>query len=123
MADFAVAQQTGHPVQSVRQLRWALGIACKDPKNRSWTGDEDALLGVLSDQEVAQRLGRTFAAVRARRIHSGKRDPSARSLWKPEEDRLLGTASDTEIAKQLNRTCGAVKSRRKQLGIAAAAQS
>jgi hypothetical protein len=77
-------------------------------------------LGTLPDRELAQRLGRTLAAVRVRRIEFGLHAPSTRRRWEPEEDRLLGTAPDAEIAQQLNRTLSAVKSRRKDLGIPAA---
>src|SRR2546430_11670430 len=35
---------------------------------RSWTKEEDNLLGTMSDRDLAEQLGRTFAAVRARRI-------------------------------------------------------
>jgi hypothetical protein len=97
-----------------------MGIAYQNPAYRAWTPAEDKLLGTLSDREVAGQMGRTFAAVRARRIEYGLKDPSAREPWKKsEEDRLLGTAPDDEIAKRTGRTLSAVKTRRKHLKILA----
>jgi hypothetical protein len=51
---------------------------------RPWLPEEDALLGTMTDREVARRLGRTKAAVTARRERKGippvarRREPSAR---------------------------------------------
>jgi hypothetical protein len=36
--------------------------------DRRWTQEQQALLGTLSDAEVAARIGRTEAAVRAKRL-------------------------------------------------------
>lgn len=74
-------------------------------------------MGTSSDREIALQVGRTFAAVRARRIDFGLQDPSARKSWEPEEEKLLGTAPDGEVAGQLRRTLSAVKTRRKHLKI------
>ena len=46
-----------------------LGI--RPPGGRLWTLEEDALLGVLRDSEVARRTGRTLGAVRCRRVELG----------------------------------------------------
>jgi hypothetical protein len=96
-----------------------LGIANENPMHRPWTKEEDAQLGTLSDRAVAEKIGRTFGAVRARRIAFGLQDPSVRPRWTPAEDRMLGTAPDSEVAGRLQRTISAVKSRRKDLKIAA----
>jgi hypothetical protein len=89
-----------------------LQIPYLNPKNIPWTPKEDALLGQMSDREVARITGHTFRAVRSRRIARGLRDPSTRPDWTPEEDRWLGAASDQEVAERLNRTLCAVSSRR-----------
>src|SRR5262245_52945625 len=43
-------------------------IGRRPPHIRLWTPEEDALLGTMSDEEVAQRTGRTAGAVRSRRV-------------------------------------------------------
>jgi hypothetical protein len=40
-----------------------------------WTPEEEDLLGTASDAEIAERLGRTATAVRARRLKLGRRLP------------------------------------------------
>jgi hypothetical protein len=84
-----------------------------------WEKWEDELLGTVLDQELARRLGRTFIAVRARRI--SKRippviDPKTEALrWKPHEPALLGTLPDRETTKRLGRSYSAVLSMRLKL--------
>ncbi|HEX9046774.1 MAG TPA: hypothetical protein VF988_07090, partial [Verrucomicrobiae bacterium] len=83
-----------------------------------WTPEEDALLGTLTDGEVAARLGLTIPAVAHRRRRLGRAVRFAhRRPWTPEEDALLGTASDTAIAAQLDRAIATVCMRRQKLGI------
>ena len=65
--DSEVAKRTGHPIKSVRQSRWGLGIAYENPSHRSWTPEEDALLNTMPDHELAKRIHRTVGAIRLRR--------------------------------------------------------
>jgi precorrin-6x reductase len=51
----------------VRAHRSALGIQKFDLQRRPWTAEQDALLGVLSDEEVARRLNRTLESIKVRR--------------------------------------------------------
>src|SRR5438552_19137155 len=77
---------------------------------RPWTKDELALLGKLSDAEVAELTGRTFGTVWQKRRALGIDQPALRfRKWTPAEDKLVGTAPDADIAHQLDRTEGAVK--------------
>ena len=120
MSDAEVVGRTGHPAQSVKQMRCNFGIPCFNPRNIPWTREQDAMMGQMSDREVARLTGHTFAAVRTRRIAHGLHDPSStRNLWTPEEDRWLGRASDQEVCQRLNRTVSGVKSRCKDLKIPA----
>lgn len=86
-----------------------------------WEKWEDELLGTMLDRDLAKRLGRTYIAVRARRI--SKRippvpDPKTEALkWKPHELALLGTLPDRETAKRLGRSYSAVLSMRGKLNL------
>src|SRR5882672_12263816 len=86
-----------------------------------WEKWEDELLGTVLDQELAKRLGRTFIAVRARRISKHippVPDPKTEALkWKLHELALLGTLPDRETAKRLGRGYSAVLSMRLKRGI------
>lgn len=73
--DKAVAQEIGRSEDATRKKRRQLGIpACRavatgnQAAKRPWTMAELALLGAAADCEIAKRLGRSIAAVRAKRI-------------------------------------------------------
>lgn len=81
---------------------------------------EEALLGKVPDDEIAQRFGRTPESVKVQR---GKRnipkvDPRYKP-WTPEQESLLGTAPDPEVAKRLGRKGPGVAAHRSSLGIPA----
>jgi len=72
-----------------RRLRRAITSTGK-PGAVEWTVHEQALLGKMSDADLARRLGRTFVAIRVRRNRLGipnYRHPVRR--WTPEEEALL----------------------------------
>ena len=81
--------------------------------HRAWTDEELALLGTMSDAEVAERTRRHFGTVWEKRRALGIAQPNLRfRRWTPDEDNLVGTAPLEVVAKKLGRTVMAVKSRR-----------
>jgi len=84
-----------------------------------WTKEELALLGRLSDEEVASRTGHPVGSVFQKRHDLGIPNPHPkRRSWQPQEDALLGTATDKIIATRLGRDKSTVAQRRINLGIA-----
>jgi hypothetical protein len=72
-----------------------------------------ALLGTMSDADVAARTGRTFGTVWQKRRALGIGQPNLRfRKWTREEDKLIQTADPDVVARKLGRTVMAVKSRR-----------
>jgi hypothetical protein len=76
-------------------------------RRRPWTADEDDFLaanyGAMSDEQLAERVSRTSAAVQARRLSLGilrrksaRRDYSNLRWWDNGLLRQLGKASDVE---------------------------
>ena len=84
------------------------------PFRGRWTAEEDALLGVESDEALARKFGRTVVAVKVRRHE--KRITDVRG-WSPEEEKLLGTRPDCEVAKLVGRGTQDVGWKRRKLGI------
>jgi len=84
----------------------------------TWTPEEDALLGQLTDAEAARKLGYQLARVRRRRHLLGllNNNPNHRQ-WTKEEVALLGTRPDREVAALVNRSTGNVRCKRLELGI------
>lgn len=96
-----------------------------------WTQQDDALIGVIPDTEVAIRLGMTQEAVKLRRRHLNRKPVARRSgvidrkklaelrvnsdrPWTKSEVRLLGTAIDAEVALRVGRPAWAVKRERQR---------
>jgi hypothetical protein len=75
-----------------------------------------ALLGKLTDDEVARRTGRSWNAVRQKREELGLPN-SAAGRWAAEEVALLGTLADEEVARGLGRSLRSVIRMRRKLGI------
>jgi hypothetical protein len=67
LRDEEVAAQTGHPVGSVLAKRCLLGIPLSNPKKRSWTPEEDAILGTDTDKVIGEQIGRDKVDVHKRR--------------------------------------------------------
>jgi hypothetical protein len=74
---------------------------------RAWPAEHLALLGKLTDAEVAARTGRGENGVRVKRSKLGIPNPSGPG-WMAEELELLGTAPDAEVAARIGRTPTAV---------------
>ena len=77
----------------------------RSDKFRRWTAEEVALLGQVSDTELARRSGFCAATIRRRREERGVAAAGIHgrkvSNWTPEKDALLGTDTDGKVAKQL----------------------
>ena len=84
----------------------------------TWTPEEDALLGKLTDEEVARKLGCAVTRVRRRRRLLGlpSNNPNHRH-WTKEEIALLGTQPDRKVASLVKRSVGNVRYKRLELGI------
>jgi hypothetical protein len=81
-----------------------------------WSDADLALLGTLTDDEVARRTGRSWNAVRQKRQERGIPNPAA-GRWAAEEVALLGTRADDEVARGLGRSLRSVIRMRRKLGI------
>jgi hypothetical protein len=89
------------------------------PHGTSWEFGEDRLLGTMSDEDVARRLGRTVRATLLRRQQLQiQKFQSRRRPWTEAEERLLGTMSDRRFARRFQRSVGSVKTRRYEKDIA-----
>ena len=118
--DAQVAMLLGIGVDAVRHRRHQLRISLPGRERtfaapKPWRAEDDALLGTVSDQEVARRLGRTTSCVKARRVRLGIASSYRRRP--PAEDGELGNVPDETPAQRLRRTVKAVQARREQLGI------
>jgi hypothetical protein len=80
---------------------------------RYWTKAEDVLLGTMSDEDLAKKLGRPKMGVSLRR-QQFKIPVFApqRVRWTPADDALFGRFSNEEIVRRLGRTILSVKGRR-----------
>ena len=94
------------------------GTAKPGARYCTWTAAEDALLGKLTDLEVAHKLGYRIERVRRRRHLLGLpcNNPQRRH-WTKEEIALLGTKPDREVAQLVNRSLENVRFKRLELGI------
>lgn len=87
-----------------------------------WTPEAIALLGTMSDTDVAMKLRIHKAKVKAKRkqleIPACELRPYSRTItWTDEMDALLGVLSDCEIARRYQIATGSVWKRRVRLGI------
>lgn len=87
-----------------------------------WTKEEDALLGKVTDREVAEKLNRTLAGVRDRRKLLGKtavgHAPQAFRMEQERRDRyarLFSTKSDKELRTIFGWSYKRIHTRRRQL--------
>ena len=110
-----VARRLGISMTMVYWRRRKLGIAGLLP----WKPKERALLGTMSDHDVARKLKRSLGAVRHHRIRRGIRafGHTIRHSWTRAEEKLLGRYPDRELAKRLGVSPAAVQVRRCRLRI------
>ncbi|MFX1677037.1 hypothetical protein PWR63_33210 [Paraburkholderia sp. A2WS-5] len=94
----------------------------KTKLTRTWTTQEIALLGTLSDARVAERIGGvSFSTVQKKRRELGIPPAAPAHLsWPPEHIALLGVLDDAELARLTGRSTRAVNQKRNKLGIPAA---
>lgn len=88
-----------------------------------WTKEEVALLGTMTDPEVAAKVGVSHQTVfkeRKRRRIGAFRTPSPRVTWTKEMIARLGQDSDQRIAHELGQTKENVFRKRRELGIKSA---
>ena len=77
-----------------------------------------ALLGTMSDAEIARKMGIDIQSVREHRW--GLRIPINNSIvWTSDMEALLGTMSDKHLAHKLGLFTSTVRTRRKMLDIPA----
>jgi hypothetical protein len=84
---------------------------------KGWTVEEEALLGTMPDQELAERLGRSGSAVSQRRQLRRRLLRPVRRRWTATEDALVRALSPAEAARQTGRTLRAVYLRRCALAL------
>jgi hypothetical protein len=110
-------------VEERRRIAIALNLGknlerYRRPNGRPWTAEELAALGTAPDAELAQRFGRTEAAVRVQRDRLGiDRAPgdNERRPWEAWEDALVLRLGPAAAAAQTGRTRTAVYQRRMAL--------
>lgn len=138
VSDGDASQITGHPISSVRSKRISLGRTepgARHPSRRQsraafavaakpkvfglrWNPQEDRLLGAMSDEALALKLGRSVEAVSMRRarLQISLAKPLVKS-WDDEEVRLLGRLTDKEVSELTGRSRMGVAIMRRKLGI------
>lgn len=138
VSDGKASRLTGHPISSVRAKRISLGRTepgAKRPSRRQspvafaieakpkvyglrWRPQEDQLLGTMSDEALASKLGRAVQAVSGRRHRLGisLAKPQVKS-WNDEEVRLLGKLTDKEVSELTGRSRMGVALMRRKLRI------
>ena len=130
--DTEVARVGNMNFLTVRKKRISLGIRCYARKTKVWhywTKKEIALLGTMSDGDVALRIGQKKASVAWKRGKLGippfgksfvnKRPPKAFDAWTRREVSVLGTMTDADAARRLNLAHSTVHKKRVALGIPA----
>ena len=122
MSDARLARRLKRSVETVRTRRAHKGIPVFNPKKHWWTAEDDKLLGLRPDAQVAMLLGVAVSAVKHRRqqlrilLPGQERRATHPKPWAAEDDAMLGTVSDAQVAQRLGRTVSCVKARRVRLG-------
>jgi hypothetical protein len=125
-SDATVAAALGTSGSSVQRQRRLLGIPSFAPPpyprlpQIQWGPEEIALLGTMSDEKLARKLGVSRDTVcRQRHLRNippfRSRRPDAQ--WTPAMLELLGKLPDPELAQRFGITVKAIKGKRRQLAI------
>ena len=95
--------------------------AHRKPRKVNWTKARLAMIGVLTDKDLAFKMKINPATVTEKRTSLGiERAPDHRQSWASVANRkLLGTMSDGQLAKRIGVTAPAVRLKRIALGIPA----
>ena len=119
--DAEMAKKLGRTKSSVMHRRYHLGLPST---RRVWAKKQIALLGTMSDVDLARRIGvKTWLVTYKRRqlkipYYTGPKKSAV--PWAEEEVRLLGRIPDAEVARRIGRAVTAVKARRQMLRIPSA---
>jgi DNA-binding CsgD family transcriptional regulator len=123
MSDERLARRLKRSIETVRTRRAHKGIPVFHPKKHWWTAEDDKLLGLRPDAQVAMLLGIDVSTVRHRRnqlrisLPARLKKVTPPKPWSAEEIALLSKASDAQVARRLGRSVTSVKTKRLRLGI------
>jgi biotin operon repressor len=125
LSNAEVAQHTGYSLEEVARVRLLLkrrAMWSELNRNRAinWSADNIALLGTLSDQEIAHLLGCSRQAVAAKRtkLNIAPYKPSGLQ-WTNDLILQLGRSSDRQVAENIGVSMSTIFSKRKSQGIRA----
>lgn len=90
----------------------------KGSRRINWTPEMDALLGTMTDNNLAEKIGCHNSTVWKRREQLAI-CAYGRINWTPEIDALLGTMPDGDLAERIGCSLTAVRKRRERLAIRA----
>ena len=81
--DAEIGRRLGRPAREVRYRRELAGIpsVVRVETRFRWSANGDAVLGTMSDRQVALRVGTTIASVRRRRWEAIAADPDWDTVW------------------------------------------
>jgi hypothetical protein len=121
MPDRNLARKTHRALNAVRARRLMKHIRPFGSKRHFWTAEDDRLLGLRPDDQVALLIGATVKAVAHRRsaLHRAicPQQVQKKRPWTMQEDGIVRTFSINDAARQLQRTRTAILVRRRVLGI------
>jgi hypothetical protein len=107
-------------LKQVRKMRLKLGIRTYKETfldNAKWPREALALLGTMSDEQVAKRLGTHRGCVSVKRYALGIPRFNPPYQWTRKTLALLGRKPDGELARELGVTTRIVEKKRYKLGI------
>jgi hypothetical protein len=84
-----------------------------------WSDEQVALVGVLPDEEIAAKTGRTLNSVKLKRHQLGRPIPGRHRIymvpWTLEQDQLAMSLPAEEVAARTGHTVGAIRTRKVKL--------
>ncbi len=117
-SDEVVAHRLGRTLNAVKVKRLLQGIPDPDGPRSRWTPQVKALLGTMTDRQLAGRLKFAVVTVWAARKRFGIPAFAPRKTWTRREEALLGKHTDRYVERRLGRGLGTAILRRLALGIA-----
>lgn len=114
VADKVLASELGVAVSTVKRQRQS-----REQKHERYgmPPEAEALLGKITDAEMARKYGRSDTTTRSWRVSRGIKAKADRKPWTAKEVKLLGTMPDAELARLVSRRCGHVRTKRERLKI------
>lgn len=120
-SDLALSLAWGIGKSTIRVKRATLGIAPIIAKTEfAWSPENQALVGTMSDRELARRLKITDTIARNKRIRMGigaNPNRPRKNVFTSEAIEKLGKISDKELAADLGVSVTTVSLKRRELGI------